>query len=140
MSNHVDADWAFVRIGAIVAAAVVTAQLAGGIGYAVIHDDPLPRDVALVCLEREKGLVVRTDVPDPIAGTAAGGALATDVEGNGVVVVFASSTRQAAELMRLYEAGAVIRPLQLEIRGNVVLHFHRPASPTQRQTLYDCVG
>jgi len=133
-------EWRAVRVGLAVATVVVAAQLAVGAGYALVHDDPTPYDRALACLTREKSLAVETELRDPIAESAGGGALRTRIEGNGVTASFSASEGAAERLRGLYETLGELPPGALERRGRVVLVWEGPASPTQRQTMYDCVG
>jgi len=138
--NEPRAEWRAVRVGLAVATVVVAAQLAVGAGYALVHEDPSPYDRALACLTREKTLAVETQFRDPIAESAGGGALRTRVEGNGVTASFSASEGAAERLRELYESVAELPEGALERRGRVVLVWEGSASPTQRQTMYDCVG
>lgn len=139
-ANEPRAEWRAVRVGLAAATLVVAAQLAVGAGYALVHDDPTPYDRALACLTREKSLAVETVLRDPIATSARSGALRTRVEGSGVTASFSASERAAERLRELYESVSELPPGALERRGRVVLVWEGSPSPTQRQTMYDCVG
>lgn len=138
--NEPRAEWRAVRAGLVIAAVAVAAQLAIGAGYTLVHDDPTPYERALACLTREKTLAVETQPRDPIAESASGGALRTRVDGNGVTASFSASEGAAERLRGLYETLGELPEGALERRGHVVLVWEGSASPTQRQTMYDCVG
>jgi hypothetical protein len=75
---------------------------------------------------------------DPIAASARGGWVATRVEGNGVHAAIAHSTSEAERLADLYKSVGGQLTGRLERRGKVVYVWEGVASPTQRQTMYDC--
>lgn len=140
MISEAVGEWKALRVGLVVACGLMVAQVLTGVGYALVHEDPSAYELALTCLQREKSLVVDLGAGDPIARRASGGVLRTTVEGNPVTASFASSSSEARSLSDSYEAASALLPGQLETRGHVVLRFDGPGSPTQRQTLYDCIG
>ena len=65
----------------------------------------------------------------------------TVIEGNPVTIVKASGTSDAIRIERDYEAVGAGSPLgRLERRDPLIYLWGGPASPTQRQTVYDCAG
>lgn len=133
-------EWRYLRAACVIVALLVVAQLGGWLVYRSVHHGPTPLELTEQCLRREKLLAVEP-ATSGIAATARGGALATRVEGNGVVVLIAKSDREAAELSGEYRRteGRHI-DLRLEVRGRVVYVWEQPKRPTvsQRQTMYDC--
>ena len=125
------------RVGVLVASALVLAQLAVASGWSLTHDDPTLLDRTRRCLEREKGLVVEAATGDPVAASAAGGSLGTFVEGGRVTL---SIARSEAEVARLRDAYALlgVAPERLDVHGRYVALWLRAPSPTQRQATYDC--
>ena len=85
----------------------------------------------------EKGLKLETP-RDPIAQSAELGALRTVVETNGITVAVASGSKSAEKIIASYHAIAGELEGRLEQRGRLVYLWDRPASPTQRQTMFDC--
>ena len=75
---------------------------------------------------------------DPLADSAGDGSLRTTVEGNDITVALASSVEQAAKIERYYRAVAADLEGRLERRDKAVYLWKFKASPTQRQTIYDC--
>jgi len=130
-------DWPYVRGGLVAVALLVTAALvAWGIQAAVWEDPGFEK--TLRCLVNEKGATVSTP-RDPIAGSAELGALATVVETNGVTVSVAASETSAERVAAAYRSIGGDLGERLEVRGRTVYLWERPPSPTQRQTVYDCV-
>jgi hypothetical protein len=131
-------DWTVVRIGLAVVALVVVADL---VVWAV-HDHRHPGltrlEATIACLRDEKHVAVQVPAGDPLSATAGAGSLRTTVEGNGVIVALASSGAQAQRLGAAYDAVGGDLTGRLEVRGETVYLWDRVASPTQRQTLYDC--
>mgnify|MGYP000288821171 CR=1 FL=1 len=127
-------------LGAALALAglVLLAQLVGWRVHDALADEPTRRELTETCLREEKGLTLAPPRRDPIAATAAGGAVSTVVETNRVTIVFAPHEEEAERVAAAYRA--VGGPLvgRLEIRESTVYFWARPASPTQRQQLYDC--
>jgi hypothetical protein len=132
-----DWEWRYLR-GALGAIAVVVAlQIGGWLVYRAVHEETPPLSETIRCLTREKLLELVTDT-DPIAASARGGWVATRVEGNGVHAAIAHSTSEAERLVDLYTSVAGELTGRLERRGKVVYIWEGVASPTQRQTMYDC--
>jgi hypothetical protein len=134
------AEWRYLRAACAVVALLVVAQVGGWLVYRSVHSGPTPLGLTEKCLRREKRLTVGPATAG-IAATARGGALATRVEEDGVVVLFATSDREAAELAAEYRRTEGRRiDLRLEVRGRVVYVWEEPKRPTvtQRQTMYDC--
>jgi hypothetical protein len=124
------------RIGVACALALILAQLVVASAWSLGHDDPTELDLTRRCLEREKGLAVEP-ANDPVAATASGGALATEIEGNAVTI---GVGRSEAEVERLRSAYAAEGDpgTRLDLHGRYVALWHREPSPTQRQVTYDC--
>lgn len=134
-------EWRYLRAACVLVIVLVVAQVGGWLVYRSVHHEPTALELTEKCLRREKLLAVESVVKDPIASTARGGALATRVEENGVVVAIAKSDDEAEELADTYRrtVGRKIE-LRLDVRGRVVYVWELPRlpSPTQRQTMYDC--
>ena len=90
------------RLACGVVAVLVVAQLAGWLVYRSVHEEPSALELTERCLRREKLLPVESISYDPIAARARGGALGTEVEGNGVRVAIAESDDEARELADAY--------------------------------------
>jgi len=133
-------EWRALRIGFAVVAALLVAEVAGWLVYRSVHDAPTPLELTERCLRREKLLRTGPVGEHPIARGAGGGALATRVEDNGVVVSIAESEREADELAELYLRTGRKIELRLDRRGRVLYEWEllRRPSPTERQTMYDC--
>lgn len=132
-------EWPSLRIGLVAAAAAALLFLVVGGAAALLSDEPPVLDLVERCLRQEKLLDVRRATDDPIAATASRGALATRVEGNGVHVSIAGSGGEAARLADRYRSVAGPLVGRLELRGSFVYVWEGLATPTQRQTMYDCV-
>jgi hypothetical protein len=138
MSAERAAEWPSMRIGLAGAVALVVLALVNSAVSAVLEDEiPLVDRVAR-CLRQEKLLQVGPVSRDPIAANARRGALATRIEGNGVHIAITASEREAAAIAQRYQA--VAGPLigRLELRGVYVYLWEGLATPTQRQTVFDC--
>jgi hypothetical protein len=132
-------EWPSLRMGLLVAAVASMLVVGAGTAEAVLEDEPSRLDRVSECFRREKLLEV-TQANDPIAEEADGGALATRVEGNGLHVAIAGSEAQAAEILRLYrQVGGSLRG-RLEQRARYVYLWEGVATPTQRQTAFDCTA
>src|SRR5687768_2625895 len=130
-------EWPFLRGGLIAVAALAAAALVGwGIQAAVFEDRGF--EDTKRCLEFEKHAVIQP-TRDPIAGSAELGALDTVIETNGVTVSVAGNAKQARRIAANYRSVGGDLEERLELRGRTVYLWDRPPSPTQRQTLYDCV-
>jgi hypothetical protein len=113
-------------------------EVSGWLVYRAVHEETPPLELTVRCLTREKLLDVRPATDDPIAESASRGAIATRVEGLGVHVAIARSESEAERLAGYYESVASELEGRLEQRGKVVYLWEGVASPTQRQTMYDC--
>ena len=122
----------------IAVAVIATASVIGSISYNVGHHDPTRFDRMVTCLTEVKGVQITIPTRDPIAESAKVGALLTTVEGNPVTVSVARSEKEADKLVRNYHSVAGELADRLERRETSVYLFANPASPTQRQILYDC--
>ena len=126
------------RAGLLAVAALSLSALIGWGVYSVVHDDPGAFARVKTCLVNEKGLTLETP-RDPIARTAELGAVRTVVETNGVTISVASDPESAARIVAAYRRVASdLEEGRLEQRGRLVFLWDRPASPTQRQALFDC--
>ena len=142
MSEPIPAEeWRYLRVACAVIGVIVLAALAGWIVDRSRRDDPSALELTEKCLRREKLLPIEPSPGDAIASTARGGALATRVEGTGVLVVIAKSDEEARDLASTYlqTAGRNIEA-RLDVRGRVVYVWESAFGPlaTQRQTMYDC--
>ena len=126
------------RLGLAVAAVVVGVQLGVGAGWSLTHDDPTDLELTARCFTREKQLRVEPTIGDPIASSASGGTLTTVVEGNLVTVALVTSAREAERLRAAYTALGDDVSARLEAGGRYVRLWHRPPSPSQRQSAADC--
>ena len=140
MSCPEASEWHYLRAACVIVVLLVVGQVGGWLVYRSVHHAPTPLELTEQCLRREKLLTVEPATAG-IAATARGGALATRVDGNGVVILFAKSDDEAAELaadLRRTEGRKI--GLRLEPRGRVVYVWEEPKRPTvnQRQTMYDC--
>ena len=134
-------EWPSIRLGLVVAAAALLAAVVVGVVQALTEEEPEPRLVLVErCLRREKLLEVRRLRDDPIAVEARGGALATRVAGNGLHLAIAGSEDEAEKLAGFYRdvGGPLVG--KLEQRRLYVFLWEGVATPTQRQTVYDCTN
>jgi hypothetical protein len=132
----VSSEWPYLRAGLLGVAALLVAALVGWGVQTVRYEDRGFAELTR-CLVNEKGAAV-AETRDPLARSAALGALDTVVETNRVTVAVAGSSQQAVRLATDYEAVAGDLGPRLELRGRTVYLWERPPSPTQRQTLFDC--
>ena len=131
-------DWVFLRAGLLTVAALCVSALVGWGVYSVVHDEPGPVARITTCLVAERGLTVETP-RDPIAQSAELGALRTVVETNGVTISVARDRESAERIVAAYRRVADdLEEGRLERRGRLVFLWDRPASPTQRQVLFNC--
>ena len=131
-------DWVFLRAGLLAAAALSLSALIGWGVYSIVHDDPGAFARLKTCLASEKGATLETP-RDPIAQSAELGAVRTVVETNGVTISVASDPESAERIVAAYRRVASdLEEGRLERRGRLVYLWDRPASPTQRQALFDC--
>jgi len=131
-------EWSFLRAGLLTVATLCVSALVGWGVYSVVHDEPGAFAKVTTCLVSEKGVTLETP-RDPIAQGAELGALRTVVETNGVTISIASDEESAERIVAAYRnVAADLEEGRLERRGRLVYLWDRPASPTQRQTLFDC--
>lgn len=131
-------EWRYLRRALVALAALVVLQIAGWLVYRSVHEETPPLELTVRCLTREKLLELGPTTGDPIAASAGEGWVATRVEGNGVHAAIARSTSEAERIVELYQSVAGELAGKLERRGKVVYLWEGVASPTQRQTMYDC--
>lgn len=130
-------EWTYLRAAFAVVGLVIGALGAIWLLDIARYEDP-GLDRMRGCLEVEKGLTLETP-RDPIARSAELGALRTVVETNGVTISVAADKASAERIVGAYRrVAADLEEGRLERRGRIVLLWDRPASPTQRQTVYDC--
>ena len=129
-------EWSYLRAALIAVSILVSAALIGwGIDSALWEDKAFEK--VSTCLVKEKGATLETP-RDPIAQSAELGALRTLVETNGVTIAVASDDESAERIVAAYRSVAGDLEGRLERRGRLVYLWDRPASPTQRQTMFDC--
>jgi hypothetical protein len=133
-----EGEWAFAVFGLICCAVLALVTLAGWGLDERFHHETSRIDLTRRCLTRERGLAIESGIRDPLAASASRGWLATTVEGNRVHISIAGSDKEAARIASGYQAVAEALVGRLELRGSHVYLWDRPASPTQRQALYDC--
>ncbi len=138
MSAVADWEWRYLRVAFLAVAALLLLEIAGWLVYRVVHEETPPIELTVRCLTREKRLKIGPATDDPIAASARGGWVATRVEGNGVHVAIARSGSEAERLLGYYQDVAGDLAGRLERRGKVVYVWEGVATPTQRQTMYDC--
>jgi hypothetical protein len=130
-------EWIFLRAGLLAVAALCVSALVGWAVYGVVHEDPGVVARIRTCLVAERGATVETP-RDPIAESAELGAMRTTVETNGVTIAVARDGEGAERIAAAYRNVAGELEGRLERRGRLVYLWDRPASPTQRQALYNC--
>jgi hypothetical protein len=130
-------EWVFLRAGLLAVAALCVSALVGWGVYSIVHEEPSAFEKVSGCLVDEKGVTLETP-RDPIAQSAELGALRTEVETNGVTISIAKDDAGAERIVTAYRSVAGDLEGRLEKRGRLVFLWDRPASPTQRQALFDC--
>lgn len=130
------AEWPYVRGGLIAVAALFAAALVGWAIQAATYEDSGFRLVKK-CLTNEKGLVLE-ETRDLIARSASLGAFRTVAETNGVTVSVAANRKEAERIVAAYRSVGGELTGRLEQRRRLVYLWDRVASPTQRQTMFDC--
>jgi hypothetical protein len=131
-------EWFYLRIALGVVALIVVADVVGWKVHDIVHPPPTRLERTVVCLKDEKGVVAIVPAGDPISNTARAGSLRVTVEGSEVIVSLAKSEDEAAKIEGNYRAVAGNLEGRLERRGRSVFLWQGVASPTQRQTMYDC--
>jgi hypothetical protein len=104
------------------------------------------RDATKDCLEDEQQLEVSTADDDVgfIGATATGGALRTEVNGKGVVIVFGDDPTDAAAIANAFRQVATPQqrkrlPSLLEPRGNAVIDWISEPSRDDAELVRDCL-
>ena len=132
-------EWRYLRVAFALVALLVLAEIAGWLVYREVHHETPPLALTKKCLVREKLLAVDSVGNDMIARSASRGTLATRVEGSGVHVLIGSSDDEAERLAGYYRTVAHEELVgRLDLRGHVLYFWEGVATPTQRQTMYDC--
>ena len=131
-------EWPSVQLGLLGAAVLVVLAFVSWGAQTAFTDEPSRLENTERCLRREKLLEVDRPRRDPIAARASVGALATRVEGNGVHILLVRSDREASRLADAYRRVGGGLPGRLETRRRTVYLWEGVATPTQRQTVYDC--
>jgi hypothetical protein len=90
------------------------------------------------CFEKEKGLATTDVGNDVIAGSAADGALAVVLLGNGVHIALAGTVKEAQEIRRSYLRIDPALRLRSTVDRTVVYLWDFASSPEQRRLAGDC--
>ena len=131
-------EWTFLRAGLLIVAVLCVSSLVGWGVYSAVHDERPIVERITICLTAEKGVTVEKP-RDPVAQSAELGALRTVIETNGVTISVAKDRKSAERIVAAYRGIADdLEEGRLERRGRLVYLWDRPASPTQRQALFDC--
>jgi hypothetical protein len=125
--------WSIVAVG-VIAVIVVAAWKA----HDAIYPPPTRLERTVFCLKDHHDLVAVVPAGDPISNTARAGSFRVTVEGSEVVVSLAKSESEAAMIEQSYRAVGGNLEGRLERRGRSVFLWQGVATPTQRQTMYDC--
>ena len=132
------AERRWVAIGVAVVGAAILIQVLGGLGRALIADEPSHLELVRTCLT-ERSTPFEPVVGDPVAESAGRGALRTTVEGNAVTVALGGSDRDAERVYDAYTAvGTADVTALLERRRKVVLLWDRPPTDAQRAFMTLC--
>jgi hypothetical protein len=126
------------RLGLAVAAVAAAIQALVGTAWSLSHDDPTDLELTARCFTREMGTRVEPTTDDPVARSASGGTLTTDVEGNLVTVALVGTADEAGRLRTAYLALGGDVASRLEVRGEYVRLWHRAPSESQRATADGC--
>ena len=143
MSTFVTADGRraerrWVAIGVAVVSAVILVQVLGGLGRALVADEPSHLELVQTCLT-ERSTPFESVVGDPVAESAGRGAVWTTVDGNAVTVALGGSDRDAERVYDAYTSvGAADVASRLERRRRVVLLWDRPPTAEQRAFMTLC--
>ena len=134
-----DVEWSYLRRALALVGMVLVVWVVGwAIRDATVQEETT-YDRLVRCLVNEKGATLAAP-RDPVAQSADLGAVRTTIETNGVTVSVARSPERAEDIVSAYRAVAGDLEGRLEQRGNAVYLLDRTASPTQRQTLFDCTN
>ena len=118
--------------------AIVLAQVLGGVVREATTDEPSHLEKVETCLT-ERSTAFEPVVRDPIALSAARGALRTSVEGNAVTVALGSSESDAERVYDDYMSVATADVVsRLERRRKVVFLWDVPPSAAQRDFMTLC--
>jgi len=131
-------EWLYLRIALVVVALIAAADVVGWKVHDIVHPRPTRLERTVFCLSDNKGVVAIVPAGDPISATAGAGSLRATIEGNEVTVSLARSEDEAAKLERDYRAVGSDLEGRLERRRLSVFLWQGVASPTQRQSMYDC--
>lgn len=132
------AERRWVAIGVSVVGAVILVQVLGGLGRALVTDEPSHLELVQTCLT-ERSTPFEPVVGDPVAESAGRGAVRTTVDGNAVTVALGGSDRDAERLYDAYTSvGAADVASRLERRRRVVLLWDRPPTAEQRAFMTLC--
>ena len=132
------AERRWVAIGVAVVGAAIVIQVLGGLGRALITDEPSHLELVRTCLT-ERSTPFEPVVEDPVAESAGRGALRTTVEGNAVTVALGGSDRDAERVYDAYTAvGSADVAARLERRRKVVFLWDRPPTDAQRAFMTLC--
>ena len=101
-------------------------------------DTPTRLEHVIRCLSSEKHIPPIVPAGSPLADSATAGSLRVVVEGNEVIVALVSTTEEGRRLIDYYARLGGSVPGRVERRDLVVYFWLNRASPTQRQTMYDC--
>jgi len=130
-------EWLAVRIALGVVGLIVVAVLGAWKVDDTRHPRPTRLAQTVACLEGH-GLTPVVPAGDPLSSTARAGSLRVTVEGSEVIVSLAKSWEEAARIERGYRLVGGDLEGRLERRGRYVFLWQGIATPTQRQTMYDC--
>ena len=101
MSERSHAERRWIRIGVVVATALLCLQLAAGVVRRSVSDVPSRLELVQTCLvERSTPFASVSD--DLIARSATRGSLRTRVDGNGLTIALAGSESEAQRLVDAY--------------------------------------
>jgi hypothetical protein len=120
-------------LAGVVAAAAALASL--DLVRAATADEPDRIEQVRRCFEEERGTFTSEVLPGSPAETAELGALRVFVETNLVTYAIAGSEEAGGELAARARAAG---PVTVEQRGDTVLIWQSPPSPTQQQAVYNC--
>jgi hypothetical protein len=134
-----DVEWSYLRWALALVGIVLVVWVVGWAIHDATVEEETTYDRLVRCLVNEKRAALSAP-RDPVAANADLGAVRTTIETNGVTVSVSSSPERAVEVAAAYRAVAGDLEGRLEQRGTAVYLWDRPASPTQRQTLFDCTN
>lgn len=130
-------EWRFLRLALVVVALVFAADAAAWGLHDRSHPPPTRLGSSVSCLVQH-GVTPVVPAGDPLADSTADGSFRAVIEGNGVTVALASSDEETARIARYYRDVGGDLAGRLDRRLRTVYLWQFKASPTQRQTMYDC--